>query len=708
MVGVGASLYVVEDGQTLDAAWFNNLLGDVNSRLRTIEAIKGELANAVTQLQAIGLQRIDQAVTPLIVAAQESVAAIEQRLEDVAGEIADLLAGGVPAANVQEDLDRVFVTPAQRAEFGQLRADLSTLDADIDAVALALAAINDGKAPVDGAALTNPGLGQRVAFTTTITPPVLVADQNDYLPVNLHAATHVRLSAASARILTGLDGGVEGEIKTLSNVGAGDVMLASNNLLSAFANRFALGADHVLRPGETITLRYDDVTERWRPFSNATPSQIPAGMRAQFDLPPPAPWLPLTGGTALNASYPVIAPVVGKAPGQTGVASTQATLTDAARFPGLDSSWSPFAFTIGAGFYWAVFVKAASPWSVKVFKSALPLTGWAVVATENGVNAGGGDDPKTLGNVTASRGVVWGADQGLFTLGNTLFILEAGGVTRRNDVFPDANWFANNSKLFAYGAGKWVAMEYNAQAYYNNPTGQPGSAARITTCVDPKSTWTDRGYSGPKPPNEYLNIGRLVFAFGKFVALNNINSFSTATIWTSAAGYGDWTASTGGVNTPPNGSYNWRDLVFDGACLWLSNAYNNSAPPLTRRSQDGVDWTPANDGSYARHGPLVVAQTPNWKGVIAFGYDQISAQQQSRLLSDAIVGGLTMLSPNPMAAPLINANSTATALYDGPNGRLLHLASWSAITAETMAVNPATSFVLPNVPTTPATYVYGK
>lgn len=554
------------------------------------------------------------------------------------------------------------------------------------------------------------------AFVTVITPAALAADTADYNPANLHACMTVRLSTATSATvkLSGLHAGRDGEFKLLDNVGLGDLVIADEAAASTAANRFALAADHTIRPGQSLMLRYDATSTRWRAVASVARPTFPVGMRAQFDIPPPSPWLPLTGGTALIASYPQIATKF-NAPTAAAVASVEEFVLDATRFAfpdGGGSSWRPYAFTKGAGYYWAIFIRSAgSSWSLCTFKSLNPTSGYAWVSTETNValQAGSaGVDPMTLGNNLACRGVVWGNNQGLYTIGNTLMIIEATGCTRRDDVFPSSAWNYTSSKLFAYGAGTWVAMEANVSSWYGTAPGQAGFAPQVATCANPKAAWTDRGMGGPSAwsaynssgQTGYVQITKLVFAFGKFWALN-IYQGGAAT-WSSAVGYGDWTQFRTG--DWPISSLAFVDMVFDGTALWITNRYNGSVQRATYRMTDGLSWTATTDAGSPPNGPMVPVDAPAWTGVFTYRYG--GSEYMPCILAASVAGSFPMTASSTIASTI--ASSTATTLFDAAAGRIVQLYAWNYVGTLTMAVNPATTFSLPNVGTTPPTYIYGR
>jgi hypothetical protein len=99
-----------------------------------------------------------------------------------------------------------------------------------------------------------------------ISPAQLTADQNDYNPTGLDAASVVNLNGdASFRSITGLSGGADGRVILLHNVGANTIMLLNQNTGSSAANRFDFaGNDIPLFPDDVLTLQYDATDSRWR------------------------------------------------------------------------------------------------------------------------------------------------------------------------------------------------------------------------------------------------------------------------------------------------------------------------------------------------------------------------------------------------------------------------------------------------------------
>ncbi|MCC0033753.1 MAG: hypothetical protein H6887_00645 [Hoeflea sp.] len=110
-------------------------LEDINDGIEALQA----------ELQTFGVERLNDAINPLIASTQETLDQLVIDLAAAEAAVAALLAGGIPAADVTESATRVFVTPAQKAEIDQLRTDLtaglSAASDARDALAAAIAAI---------------------------------------------------------------------------------------------------------------------------------------------------------------------------------------------------------------------------------------------------------------------------------------------------------------------------------------------------------------------------------------------------------------------------------------------------------------------------------------------------------------------------------------------------------------------------------------
>ena len=97
-----------------------------------------------------------------------------------------------------------------------------------------------------------------------LTPPQITANQNNYNPANFSTSNVLRLSTNASRDITGLASGVQGRVVMIHNVGTNPIVLKNENASSTAANRFALNADVTISQSETLTLRYDGASSRWR------------------------------------------------------------------------------------------------------------------------------------------------------------------------------------------------------------------------------------------------------------------------------------------------------------------------------------------------------------------------------------------------------------------------------------------------------------
>ncbi len=101
-------------------------------------------------------------------------------------------------------------------------------------------------------------------LTGDISPAQIAADQNDYNPAGLAAASILRLSSDAARSITGLSGGGDGRAVALLNAGTQSIVLKTEHGGSSAGNRFALGADVTLAARQSALLWYDAADSRWK------------------------------------------------------------------------------------------------------------------------------------------------------------------------------------------------------------------------------------------------------------------------------------------------------------------------------------------------------------------------------------------------------------------------------------------------------------
>lgn len=107
-------------------------------------------------------------------------------------------------------------------------------------------------------------MGTAFRMTASLSPPTITANQNNYNPVNLSTASVLRLDASGAFNLTGLQGGSNGRILTLLNVGTNTITLKAEDASSTAANRFDIGSDIAIAADQAAVLMYDSTSSRWR------------------------------------------------------------------------------------------------------------------------------------------------------------------------------------------------------------------------------------------------------------------------------------------------------------------------------------------------------------------------------------------------------------------------------------------------------------
>lgn len=107
-------------------------------------------------------------------------------------------------------------------------------------------------------------LSGQICFLSDVSPAQITADQNDYSPTGLSAASVLRLNSDAARNITGLAGGSDGRVVIIFNVGSFNIVLKDESASSSASNRFALKADITISTDGSALLVYDETTLRWR------------------------------------------------------------------------------------------------------------------------------------------------------------------------------------------------------------------------------------------------------------------------------------------------------------------------------------------------------------------------------------------------------------------------------------------------------------
>lgn len=143
-----------------------------------------------------------------------------------------------------------------RAEFGLVGSD-----------AFKLKVSNDGTTFVEALNIDqssgNVTFPRGFALTGVVSPSQITANQNDYNPTGIAAASVLQLSSDASRSISGIAGGAEGRVLTVLNVGSQPINLLDENAASLAANRLTLGSDLALAAKQAAILRYDGTALRW-------------------------------------------------------------------------------------------------------------------------------------------------------------------------------------------------------------------------------------------------------------------------------------------------------------------------------------------------------------------------------------------------------------------------------------------------------------
>ena len=113
-----------------------------------------------------------------------------------------------------------------------------------------------------------------IALTPAITPAALAnGNNNNYNPANLATSSVIRQATnAAGSTLTGLTAQGDGELRVITNLGPGQLIMTHEDANSTAANRFKLPNDAqcTLDIDCSITMIYDSTASRWRTQSDAT------------------------------------------------------------------------------------------------------------------------------------------------------------------------------------------------------------------------------------------------------------------------------------------------------------------------------------------------------------------------------------------------------------------------------------------------------
>jgi hypothetical protein len=117
-----------------------------------------------------------------------------------------------------------------------------------------------------------------LALSGVIAPATITANQNNYAPAGLAAASVLQLSTDAARSVSGLGAGADGRVLCVINVGSQPLTLLDESASSGAANRFTLAGNLTLSGKQSVLLRYDGTAARWQAIAGSF------GLRAANNL----------------------------------------------------------------------------------------------------------------------------------------------------------------------------------------------------------------------------------------------------------------------------------------------------------------------------------------------------------------------------------------------------------------------------------------
>lgn len=128
-----------------------------------------------------------------------------------------------------------------------------------------------------GNQLTVPGLTvtEGILFTGVISPTSLASSQNNYAPTGFATASTIRLTSSTSVNITGLAGGTNGRFIILHNIGSNNIVLVNSSGSSTAANQFLFNGNITLGANQSVTLRYDGTSSRWRATGGSGASVTP-------------------------------------------------------------------------------------------------------------------------------------------------------------------------------------------------------------------------------------------------------------------------------------------------------------------------------------------------------------------------------------------------------------------------------------------------
>lgn len=132
-----------------------------------------------------------------------------------------------------------------------------------------------GNALAAGSAFTG------AVFFDGVISPTVAGNTNNWNPSGLSTANVVRVTCSGAFSVTGIVApATDGQVLVINNIGAtNNCVLTAQDASSTAANRFAFDRPLSIKPGRTLTVKYDLTTARWVLWQEVTPTPYQGGFK---------------------------------------------------------------------------------------------------------------------------------------------------------------------------------------------------------------------------------------------------------------------------------------------------------------------------------------------------------------------------------------------------------------------------------------------
>jgi hypothetical protein len=108
----------------------------------------------------------------------------------------------------------------------------------------------------------------QVSFSSSLTPPQITGDLDDYSPTGLDSTNFLRLETDGGNYtISGIEAPnpVVNQGIFIVNIGStGNIQILNDNAGSIAVNRFLIGGNKTIQDDEGLMLIYDDISLRWR------------------------------------------------------------------------------------------------------------------------------------------------------------------------------------------------------------------------------------------------------------------------------------------------------------------------------------------------------------------------------------------------------------------------------------------------------------